>query len=144
MEKILIIGQAPPAVKQELPYDTTMLYEWLRECGISKEKAQEMFDFEAVYNKFPGWNTGESHTGGHRTPTKEQMDEYWPILEAKILKAEKVIILGNVAASYIKTKNFFVRPSSRVIYLIHPSKRNFDRYQKNKDLVLKPLKTILR
>ena len=29
--KILIIGQAPPAVGQSLPYDTTMLYDWFLE-----------------------------------------------------------------------------------------------------------------
>lgn len=41
MKKILIIGQAPPLQKQDVPYDTTMLYEWLSEIGISKEKAQK-------------------------------------------------------------------------------------------------------
>lgn len=34
--KILIIGQAPAAVKQEVPYDTTYLYtiKALKGCGI--------------------------------------------------------------------------------------------------------------
>ena len=34
--KILIIGQAPAAVKQEVPYDTTYLYTMLEWIGISK------------------------------------------------------------------------------------------------------------
>lgn len=144
MNKILVIGQAPPAVKQSLPYDTTMIYDWLAECGVSKEKAQEIFDWDAVYNKFPGWNMGESHTGGHRIPTLEQMDSYWEVLNKKITEAKAVIILGNVAKDYISTKKFFVRPSSSVLYLMHPSKMNFNRYNKNKEKTIEPLKKFLK
>lgn len=50
--KILIIGQAPPAVNQRVPYDTTLLYDIFEWVGIDKEQAQNMFDFDAVYNKF--------------------------------------------------------------------------------------------
>ena len=42
--KILIIGQAPPAVKQTVPYDTTMLYEMFAWVDISKEQAKEELD----------------------------------------------------------------------------------------------------
>src|SRR6185312_4933999 len=55
-KKILIIGQAKPAVEQEYPYDTTMLYSWLKEQGISKLHAQHIFEFEAVYQEFPGYD----------------------------------------------------------------------------------------
>lgn len=47
--KILIIGQSLPAVAQTVPYDTTLLFDWLEEAGISKEQAINMFEFEAVY-----------------------------------------------------------------------------------------------
>ena len=69
----LIIGQALPAVKQEYPYDTTMLYDWLNEVGISKEEAQNIFEFDAVYDKFPVFDS----KGGHLKPTKDQMEEYY-------------------------------------------------------------------
>ena len=139
MQKILIIGQAPPAVKQEYPYDTTMLYDWLKKCDITKEQAQEMFDFEAIYDKFPGYND----KGGHKAPSQEQMDEHWPVLEQKILNSLRVIILGNVAKDYISTKHFFVQPASKVLYLMHPSKMNYNRYIANKDKVINPLKKFL-
>src|SRR6476659_1760194 len=106
--KILVIGQAPPAVKQEVPYDTTMLYDWLKEVGISKEKAQEMFEWEAVSNVFPGFGNG-----GHKVPSQEDMDNHWEELKEKISKAQKVIVLGNVPRQYLASKKFFVRPSSR-------------------------------
>jgi len=51
--KTLIIGQAPANQKQTYPYDTTQLYDWLNEIGISKEEAQNLFTFDAVYDKFP-------------------------------------------------------------------------------------------
>lgn len=132
--KILIIGQAPPYVKQGVPYDTTMLYEWLAEVNIGKEQAQGMFIFDAVYDKFPGFDT----TGGHLKPSKEQMDEYWNrSLFEKIKSAKRVIILGNVAKDYILSKDI---KNITYYFLPHPSKRNFSLYQKNKEQILSTLK----
>lgn len=139
MSKILIIGQAPPAVKQKVPYDSTLLYDWLKECGISKEQAQEMFEFDAVYNKFPGHAEG----GGHKAPTIEQMDEHWPILEEKIQLANKIIVLGNSPRDYIATKDRTWSCTSEWLFIMHPSKMNFNRYNKNKQAVLEPLKKFL-
>ena len=99
-QKILIIGQAPPAVKQATPYDTTMLYEILEWVGISKDSAQDLFDFDAVYNEFPGWENGK-----HRVPTKLEMEYHWDkVLETKVQLANKVILLGNVAKNFINSK----------------------------------------
>lgn len=50
--KIIIIGQAPPAVKQIVPYDTTLLYDMFSWVNISKEQAQELFEFEAMVDFF--------------------------------------------------------------------------------------------
>ncbi len=150
-KKILIIGQAPPAVKQELPYDTTMLYDWLNEIGISKNDAQEIFDFDAVYGEFPGFD----ENGGHKKPTWQQMlQHYTDVLEKKIKDVDKVIILGNVAKDFfVALKNYndkFVEEAEqqvlfgkKVIYLIHPSKRNFSLYQKSKENILNLLKSVV-
>lgn len=130
--KILIIGQAPPAVGQSLPYDTTMLYDWFLEVGVSKEKAQGLFDFDAVYDKFPGFDS----KGGHLKPTKEQMEDYWNReLKNKIENCKTILVLGNCAKEFIKEKNI----KKRTVYLIHPSKRNYSLYNKNKESIIKSL-----
>ena len=138
--KILIIGQAPPAKQQTIPYDSTMLYDWFQECGISKEQAQQMFEFEAVYNKFPG----HASTGGHLKPTQEQMDAHWDeTLEEKIQIADKIILLGNVAKNYFWSKPKTWSCNLQVLEIMHPSKLNYNLYRKNKDAVINKFKKFL-
>jgi uracil-DNA glycosylase len=132
--KILIIGQAPPYQKQKLPYDTTMLYDWLKEIGIDKERALERFEFDAVYNKFPGF--GES---GHKIPTQEQMDEYYPELKKKIDSVDKIWILGNVAYNYLISKNL----DKEILFTIHPSRMNYNRFEKDKTKILTRIKNFI-
>ena len=121
MSKILVIGQAPPAVKQEVPYCTTMMYDWLGILGISKEDAQDMFEWEAVYDKFPGHGKD-----GHLIPKYEQAKEHWDkTLKAKFLAADKVWILGNVALDYlIDFTNNEEWHGRKIVSTIHPSFRN--------------------
>lgn len=138
--KILIIGQAPPAVTQQLPYDTTMLYDWLHECGISKDLARCMFTFESVYNKF----TGYDDKGGHLIPTKDQMDAYWESdLELQVQSHNKIWVLGNVARNYLETKDKTWSCNTEFLYTIHPSKRNFSLYLKNKLSILANIKLFI-
>lgn len=139
MQKILVIGQAPAAKKQKFPYDTTMLYYWLAECGIDMVDAQEMFIFDAIYDKFPGWN----EVGGHNKPTKEQMDQYWPILESKIQGVDKVWLLGNVAEEYFNSKPKTWSCNLLVLKTIHPSKRNIDIYNRTRDELINKIKNFL-
>lgn len=134
--KILIIGQAPPFVAQKLPYDTTMLYDWFQEIGISKEASQELFLFDAVYDQFPGFDKN----GGHNKPSNLQMQDYWErSLKSKIESVKSVLVLGNVAKDFLLSKSV----NKKCIYLIHPSKRNYSIYKKNKEEILNKLKTIL-
>ena len=137
--KVLIIGQAPPNVSQKYPYDTTQLYDWLSEIGVSKERAQEIFEFDAVYDRFPGFDSN----GGHLKPTKEQMDEYWERgLKNKARNSKTIILLGNVARDYFNLKN---TPTDVKVYnLIHPSKRNISIYNKNKDSILSILREAIK
>ncbi len=138
MAKILIIGQAPPAVSQKVPYDTTMLYEWLSEIGISKEQAQEIFDFDAVYNKFLGRNER-----GHIKPTLKQMNEYFHAeLHDKICEADKIWLLGNVAFDFVDSK--VALENKKWIKTIHPSRMNYNLFQKTKDSVLNKIKEFLQ
>lgn len=137
-KKILIIGQAPPSAKQYYPYDTTMFYDWLENIRISKAHAQHIFEFEAMYNEFPGYDAQNNHL----KPTLEQMNAHFEkTLKSKIESADKVLVLGNVARDYLNSKTSFA--DKQVTYLIHPSKRNYSLYWKNESEILKQLKQLI-
>lgn len=141
MRRILVIGQAPPAVKQKVPYDTTMLYDWLAEVGIDKNEAQNLFEWEAMYDKFPG----RDDQGNHLVPTEAQMNEHWDnILETKVQDAEKVWLLGKVASDF-----FFSKPKTwscnlDILETIHPSPRNKGLYKRNKVDILTRIHLFLK
>lgn len=137
--KILVIGQAPPAVAQDYPYSTTMLYEWFADVGVSKEKAQELFEFDAVYDKFPGHGKR-----GHAAPNWEQMEDYYKrSLKAKIKAHDKIIVLGNVAKDFILEKVDFVNTTKNIKFLMHPSRRNQWLYPRNKNFITIALNELL-
>lgn len=137
--KILVIGQAPPAIKQGVPYDTTMMYEWLEEVGIDKQKAQEMFEWEAVYDQFPG----RDKYGKHLHPTKEQMKEYWKSsLREKVIASDKIWVLGRVARDFLQGKK--VMKEKKILHTIHPSKLNLGTYRAHKDYVLGCISSFLK
>lgn len=133
MSKILIIGQALPQVPQQYPYDTTMLYNWLSEIGIAKEQAQDMFEFEAVFNEF----TGIDKNGGHLKPSREQMISHWDnTLETKVILADKVWVLGNVAKDFIDKRPKTWSCNTEWLYTMHPSTRNYYQFSLNKEQIL--------
>lgn len=139
MNKILVIGQAPPAVKQEYPYDTTLLYEMLLWAGIGKIEAQELFEFDALTNEFPG----HDKKGGHKKPSRQAIDRYFAeTLCEKLMKREKIIALGALAIfEYTRQSSFFVTwpcyydKDIPVLCLPHPSKRNYALIHKNKEKI---------
>lgn len=136
MDKILIIGQAPPAVNQSLPYDTTMFYDWLNEIGIGKNEAQTMFDFDAIYDKFPGYNSN----GGHLKPNEKQMEDYWNReLKSKVEKCKSILVLGSCSRDFIKTKSI----DKPMAFIIHPSKRNYSLYLNNQNNILNEIKNLI-
>jgi uracil-DNA glycosylase len=136
-KKILIIGQAPPAVKQAVPYDTTMLYDIFEWIGITKEQAQNMFEFEACIGFFPGFEDS-----GHKKPTYDEMFfHYDNVNKEKIAKADKVILLGNVSRDF-HSQLSMVNPN-KFLHLIHPSKRNYHRIMQQKEDIIKALKTFI-
>jgi len=140
MSKILIIGQAPPAVKQIFPYDTTMLYDWLYECGITKEWAQELFEFEAMTNTFPGF---DAH-GGHKKPSLNEMSAHYDeFLRHKIGVAKKIILLGNVPKEFLRGTSIWHNNSIKILCLIHPSRRNYTLYMANKSKLIGNLKNFI-
>lgn len=134
--KILIIGQAPPANPQEYPYSTTMLYDWLKEVGVTKEQAQDLFEFEAVGDKFPGFDSS-----GHKKPSAQMMDEHWQnTLGAKVKQAEKIWVLGGVASNYLQDK---IPLDKKVLQTIHPSTRNQAIFGQMRDKILNQIKNFL-
>lgn len=138
--RILIIGQAPPVNKQNIPYDTTMLYSWLLRIGISITDSKRLFDFEAIYNVFPGFDAN----GGHLKPTVEQMNKHWDdTLETKVQLADKIWVLGNVARDYINTKDKTWSCNTEWLYTIHPSKRNYALFKKNEQSILNNIKEFI-
>lgn len=139
-KKILIIGQAPPAVEQVIPYDTTMLYTWLDAIGISQQIAQSLFEFDAVFGKFPGYD----ENGGHKIPEIDQMRaHYKTVLKDKIEVVDKVIVLGRVAEAFFKLQTFNPLKEKKTIYLMHPSKRNYSLYKKSQETLHKLLKEFI-
>lgn len=137
--KILIIGQAPPISEQDLPYDTTMLYDWLKSVGINKLDAQKYFDFEAVSNVFPGVNK----QGGHKPPTMKAIKSHWPVLESKIQLSDKVWLLGSVASKVFHTMPKTWSCNIQVLETIHPSKRNCHAYSQDKENILYKIKQFI-
>lgn len=143
MKKILVIAQAPPSptVIQKYPMDTTMWPEWLKECNITLEQAQEMFEFEAMTDKFPGH--GKS---GHKVPGIEEMQTYYTqVLLRKIREFDRVILLGNVPKDFFNTYHTVLndKPKTAILCLIHPSRRNYDRYMQNKEQIINSLKEFI-
>lgn len=140
MNKILIIGQAPAVVEQTYPYDTTLLYTWLQEVGISIEQAQHMFEFEAIYNEFPGHNKN----GGHLKPSKQQMIDHWVTsLENKVIASDKVWVLGNVAKDFIDKREKTWSSKTQWLYTMHPSRRNYYKFSLDRESVLTDISDFL-
>jgi hypothetical protein len=102
------------------------MLEW---AGVSKEKAQQIFEFEAVSNVFPG-----SNKTGHLKPTKESMDKHWEdTLETKVQCADKVWLLGNTAKEYFYSKPKTYSCNLEILETCHPSKRNHSRIMLSKE-----------
>lgn len=136
-DKILIIGQAPPYQNQDVPYDTTMLYEWLEEVGISKEKAQNIFYFDAVYDKFPGF----SKSGSHLRPTEEQMEDYWRReLRGRVDECKSILVLGACARDFLLKKKI----DKPVEFIVHPSNRNRSIYIRRKIEILTKINNLIK
>ncbi len=136
MKKILIIGQAPPAIKQSLPYDSTMLYEVLSWVGIDKHRAQELFIFDAVTDKFPGF-----YKQGHQKPSFIDFTDYLDRgLRERILDAKKILLLGKIAENYIMANDSEFELSFKTILILpHPSRRNYSRIMQQKEKITQML-----
>lgn len=135
--KILIIGQAPPAQAQKVPYDTTMLYDWLALAGskISKDNALEKCSFFAVCDVFTGFGSG-----GHQPPTLAQMQEcYIRYLEHQIAQHHKIWVVGAVAKKFLSDKLH----GKIVLHTIHPSKRCYFQFMQNKEAIINSIANFL-
>lgn len=140
MNKILIITGYEDLVVSELLYD---MLGWV---NITKEQAQEMFDFEALVDKFPGFDDN----GGHKKPSPADVQQYWnDVLSAKFLASEKIIIFGIPARDFVypaATAYGIYRNkkvNQAVLYLPHPSKRNTALIMNRKQLYITLLNDFL-
>lgn len=129
-----------PLKEQTYPYDTTMLYDWLTLVGINKDQAQKLFEFEAVYNGFPGLNK----SGGHKTPTKKQMLEHWEnVLQTKVECADKIWLLGSVSKNFIESVPKTWSCNMEFLETIHPSRRNIGYFLKNKEQIIESISNFI-
>lgn len=136
MDKILIIAQAPPLKGQAKPMDSTLLSTWLKDAGFEFADLSEVFDFDAVYNEFPG----KTSTGSHKAPSRAQMEAYWPTLRDKVLKAKRIWLMGKTAHDFVyREKHRVIGVGRRVITTLHPSKRNLHKYRQEKNEVVKAI-----
>lgn len=136
INRILVIGQAPARKEQKVPYDTTMFYIMLEWCGITKEQAQDMFEFDALTDKFPG-----VVNGNHNKPAQAVVDAYYElVLQNKINMHEKIILLGKQAQLYLVDK---IPGDKKIVFLIHPSRRNYNKIMSEKENIILRLKSIL-
>lgn len=134
--KIVLIGQAPPVQAQEIPYDTTMLYTWLAEIGITIDMAQDLFVFTAISGTLRGVKNG-----AHMLPLKKDMElQYGMVIKPLLAKHTKVILLGGVAQKFMATK---VHPANKFLNLLHPSKRNYHKFTLDKENILATLKEFI-
>lgn len=136
--KILIIGQAPPAQAQKVPYDTTMLYDWLALAGseINKNNANDRCDFFAVCDVFTGFGDG-----GHLPPNLQQMTEcYERYLRQQIAMHQRIWIVGAVAKKFLQDK---IPSDKTILHTIHPSKRCYNHFMLNKDSIISQIKVFL-
>lgn len=141
MKKILIIGPAPPKVEQKFPYDTTLLYWMFSLVQIDLYKSKDKFDFEALVKEFPGTNS----SGGHKIPKKKEIQEYYDkVLKKKIEQADKVILLGSPAKNFIYPSFDDYGIEGKFLFIPHPSRRNYNRIMKMKDLLTEYLFKFLK
>lgn len=138
MEKILIIGQSLPKKTQSLPYDTTLLYTMLEWVNITKERAQMIFDFDALSDTFLGLNKQK----GHQRPLKANIAAHEPVLIHKIDNCSRIILLGRMACDeYAINSNFFeisvcrINTKKECLCLPHPSRRNYNLIIPNKNKI---------
>ena len=113
------------------------MFSWV---GISKEQAQNIFDFDAISDKFPGFDA----KGGHAKPSTIDCDKHWKkSLENKVQMADEIIVLGAVAKQYLESKPKTWGCNTKILYMIHPSKRNFSKIMEQKESIINNLKWIL-
>lgn len=99
-----------------------------------------MFEFEAVFNAFPGYDG----KGNHAVPTQAQMERHWSnTLGQKVLDHKKIWLLGNVAMRFIVGQREKFIGHKKLLITMHPSKRNMDAYRKVKGVMLDRIKNFI-
>lgn len=119
------------------------MLEWV---GISKEQAQDMFEFDAISSEFPG----KTKTNGHKKPSKEAIKSHFKnVLERKLIDHDKIILLGRSAIDEIMPDASFFQIAQNgllmdyALILPHPSRRNYSLIMNRKDRITELLKRFI-
>ena len=150
-KEILFIGQALPEKPAKYPFARSRLYKWLESIEISKEKALEISEFNAILDYFPG-KLGKAD----RTPSWKDIEHNRERLYSLIEQINPLIIvaIGKVAtqailnhqkkielSSYVG-KEFDIPPfgigkrNYKTVVLPHPSGLSTWVYQKDNQTLL--------
>ncbi len=160
--KILLIGQAPGIHEGEVrkPFGWTAgktLFQWFERIGLTETQFRECVYMAAVCRCFPGKAAKAGKGGGDRVPSKQEIAQCRPWLEAEInlLKPELIIPVGKLAiAQSLDFKKLtevigqthhssFHGHECDLIPLPHPSGAStWHRMQPGKDLLNDALKQI--
>ena len=100
--KIILIGQAPGDREGELgrPFGWTAgktLFKWFSSIGLEEEQFRQQIYIAAVCRCFPG----KKPKGGDRVPTKDEIAQCKPWLEAEfeLMKPTLILPIGKLAIS---------------------------------------------
>jgi uracil-DNA glycosylase len=94
----IFIGQAPPEKNYDIPFAKTRLYDWFEQCGLDKNSLLNLFEFDALVDKFPGKKNKQ-----HLEPSEKDILNHIPWLLKKIQKQKikLVVPVGKLAIQYV-------------------------------------------
>lgn len=98
MKTIFFLGQAPAKPDSKHGVAGTYLYPWLTSIGFTNEEIKNYCHFHALVGTFPG-----AGKNGHLAPTKEQIAQYRPALEAALrdIQPDLIVPVGKLAISEV-------------------------------------------
>lgn len=159
MKRVVFVGQAMPKVK-ETAHHWPGLNSWLYSIDIKEEEIKNYFLYSALVDYFPGYH----EKGGHKVPTKDEVENEKERLRKTItdFNPEILVTIGKLSLSYCLNqkiisldknyigKSFKVNPYNLlnkevlIIPLPHPSGASTWRYKEGNQTLLKKALTILK
>lgn len=159
MKRVVFVGQAMPRVK-ETDHHWPGLNSWLYSIDIKENEIKSYFLYSALVDYFPGYH----EKGGHKVPTKDEIEKEKERLKKTItdFNPEILVTIGKLSLNYCLNqkvvsldknyigRSFRVNPYNLldkellVIPLPHPSGASTWRYKEGNQILLQKALTILK